>query len=108
MIEAVIGGTLCIDCRLVMGEAALGRGRAIDHGDDAVHRDPGADLGPVEGADQGLGQGQARSLDDDVVRRGVTKLLIDLVSKCPGALHKVRTKVVGGIYAARCLDLKRP
>ncbi len=72
-VEVLLG----LDGGLVMGEAALSRGRAVDHGDDAVDGNPGADLGPVEGAHQGLRQRQAGGLDDAVVggRRAVQQLL---------------------------------
>ena len=57
----------------IVGEAALGHGRAIDHGHDAVDRHLGADLRPVEGLDEGLGQGEARRLDDNMVRARIAR-----------------------------------
>ena len=45
MLDARIGQPLGRDGGLVMGEAPLRQGGAVDHGDDAVDGDPGADLG---------------------------------------------------------------
>ena len=69
MIEIGIGGALFRERCLIIGEAALGQGLGIDHSDDAIDRDPRSDLGPVEGTDQRLGQGEARGLDDNMLRR---------------------------------------
>ena len=53
----------------VVGEAAGGHGRRIDHGDHAVHRQPRADGRPVEGLHQRLRQREPGGLDEDVLGR---------------------------------------
>ena len=71
MIEGVVGLALGLKRVLVVGEAALRQRRAVHHRDHAVHGEPGADLGPVEGGDQRLGEREARGLDQDVLGRGL-------------------------------------
>ena len=68
MVEHLVGLALGIDGSRVMGEKPLGHGLAVNHRHHAIDGDAGADLGPVEGAHQGLRQGQPRGLDHDVVR----------------------------------------
>ena len=69
MVEGPVGFALGLDGVGIAGEEPAGDRGAIDHGDHAVYRDPGADLRPAKGLDQGLGQGEPGSLDDDMVRR---------------------------------------
>jgi len=67
VVEHVVGRAQGIDGGFVIGEAAFGESGRIGDGDDAVDGDLGLDLGPVEGADQGLRQREAGGFDDDVV-----------------------------------------
>ena len=69
VVERLIGQALRRQRVRIGREQAIAHRRGIDHRDHAVDRDPGADLRPVERLDQGLGQGEARGLDHDVVRR---------------------------------------
>ena len=64
-------GALAGDRLRIVGEAAFGDGRRIDHGDDAVHGEARADGRPVEGLDQGLRQSEPRGLDENVLGRQV-------------------------------------
>ena len=64
-------GALAGDRLRIVGEAAFGDGRRIDHGDDAVDGEARADRRPVEGLDQRLRQSEARGLDEDVLGRQV-------------------------------------
>ena len=66
-----IFGALTGDRLGIVGEAAFGDGRRIDHGDDAVDGETRADGGPVEGLDQGLRQSKPRGLDENVLGRQV-------------------------------------
>ena len=70
MIQVGVAVALTLDRLGIVGEKTVGHRRAIDQGHHAVHRDSGAHLRPVEGADQRLGHGQARCLNDDVIGRG--------------------------------------
>ena len=67
MIERGVGGALGGERVGVVGEAALGDRRRVNHGDDAVDRQPRAHLGPIEGFQQRLRQREAGGLDDDMV-----------------------------------------
>ena len=67
VIEHVVGRAQRIDGGFVIGKAAFAERGGIGDGDDAIDGDLGLDLGPVEGADQRLRQGEAGGLDDDVV-----------------------------------------
>ena len=58
VIERRIGRALLGDARGIVGEAALGDGRGVDHRDDAVDRELGAQIRPVEGFDERLRQAQ--------------------------------------------------
>ena len=69
VIDGSVGRALRCERNRIIREGAGGDGGAVDHGDHAVDRDAGADGGPVEGAHQGLGQGEARGLDQDVFGR---------------------------------------
>ena len=53
----------------IIRELAFCDGGTIDHRDDAVDGDAGADRRPVEGLDQRLRQSEARSFDQDMLRR---------------------------------------
>ena len=64
-------GALAGDRLRIVGEAAFGDGRRIDHGDDAVDGEARADGRPVEGLDQGLRQSEPRGLDENVLGRQV-------------------------------------
>ena len=59
MVKVFVHGALGINGRDVVGETALSHGFAVDHSDDAVYGDAGANFGPVESAYQRLGQGEA-------------------------------------------------
>ncbi len=62
----------------VVGEAAVGDGGGVDHGDDAVDGEPRAHFGPVERLQQRLGQREAGGFDDDVVEPvGALQQLLD-------------------------------
>ncbi len=67
VVEFRVGLALGIDGVLVVGKAAFGEGRAIDHCDDAVDGDARADFRPAERLHERLRQGQAGGLDDDVI-----------------------------------------
>ena len=67
VIERRIGGALFRERVEVGGEAARGNGRAVHHGDNAIHGGAGADVRPVEGFHQRLRQRQPRRLDYDVI-----------------------------------------
>ena len=54
------------------GEGAGGHRRAVDHGDHRVDGAGAADFRPLEGLHQGLGQGQARGFDEDMVEVAAT------------------------------------
>ena len=71
VIEGVVGRALRLERGFVVGETAFRERRAVDHRDHAVHREPGANLGPVEGRDQRLGEREAGGLDEDVLGRRV-------------------------------------
>ena len=71
------------DGRLVVGEAAFGQRLGIDHGHHAVDGHARLDLGPVEGAHQRLGQGEARGLDHDVLGR------VGAVEQLPHGRHEI-------------------
>ena len=81
MVERGIGRALRGDRFGIVGEAAGGDGGGVDHGDDAVDRERGADLRPVERLDQRLRQRQARGLDDDVLGR---RLACEQALRCAG------------------------
>ncbi len=65
--ERRVGGALARHCRGIVGEAAGGERRGIDHRQYAVDGRAGADLRPGEGLHQRLWQCQARGLDQDVL-----------------------------------------
>ncbi len=75
--EEFVQGRFVVEVRVLLallvhlvgegGEGAGGHGGAVDHGDHRVHGAGVADLGPLEGLHQGLGQGQAGGLDEDLV-----------------------------------------
>ena len=67
VVERRIGGALRGDARRIVGEAAFRDRGGVHDRDDAVDREPGPELGPVEGLDERLRQREARRLDDDVV-----------------------------------------
>ena len=69
VIDGGVGRALRCERIRIVGEGAGGHGRAVDHGDHAVDRHAGADVRPVEGAHEGLRQGEARGLDQDVLGR---------------------------------------
>jgi hypothetical protein len=53
----------------IVREDAGRDGRPVHYGDDAVHGDARADRGPVERVHEGLRQGEARGLDQNVLGR---------------------------------------
>ena len=67
VIEPFIRLALCVELVVVMGKAAGGDRRAVDHGDNAVDGHLRLDPGPVERCHQRLRQGQAGRLDDYVI-----------------------------------------
>ena len=69
MVEVVIRRSLGVHGREVGGENPVARRRAVHHRHHTIDGDAGADVGPVEGADKRLGEGEARSFDHDVIRR---------------------------------------
>jgi hypothetical protein len=64
-------GALAGDRLWIVGEASLGDGRRIDHGDDAVDSEPRSDGRPIEGFNQGFRQSEPRGLDENVLWRRV-------------------------------------
>ena len=66
VVEIGVFGALAGDGFGVVGEAAGGDGGGVDDGEDAIDGDAVADAGPVEGFKEGLGEGQAGGLDDEV------------------------------------------
>ncbi len=68
VIEVFVKLALGIHCGNVMGKTAFGNGFAIHHSHNAIDGDLGGNFGPIERADQGLGQGEARCFDDDMIR----------------------------------------
>ena len=73
VIDGAVGRALRRQPGRVIGEAPVRDGRAIDHRDDAIDGQPGADVRPVERFDQGFRQRQARGLDDDVFGRRIAR-----------------------------------
>ncbi len=70
VVEGLVRRTLGGDGSRIVGEAAVGDGRAIHHGDHAVHRHAVADGGPAERLQQRFRQCKAGGLDDDVLGWG--------------------------------------
>ena len=64
-----VGGALKGKGLRILGKEARSHRRPVDHRDDAVHRDAGADRRPVEGVDERLRQGEPGGLDEDMLRR---------------------------------------
>ena len=68
VVERRVGQTLLGDARGIVGETTLGDSSGVDHCDDAVDREPRAQVRPVERLDERLGQGEPRGFDDDMIR----------------------------------------
>ncbi len=69
VVEIVISGALRVHRGDVRSKHTVAHGGAIHHSNHAIDRHTGSNIGPGEGADQWLGQGEARSLDHDVIWR---------------------------------------
>ena len=67
VIEAGIGAALRLDLRRILGKLPRQHRRAVHDGDDRIDRAGLADLGPLEGLNQRLRQGQTTGLDQDMV-----------------------------------------
>ena len=73
MIEARVFGALARQRLEIVRKAALRHCWTVDDREDAVDEEARADLRPVEGLDQGLGEREARGFDDDVLGRRVER-----------------------------------
>ena len=69
MVEAFIGHALGFECIHIIGKAAFVIGGAVHQRHHTIHRHPRLDFRPVEGTDEGLGQGKPGGFDDDVIGR---------------------------------------
>ncbi|MNY04682.1 hypothetical protein D3C86_1373720 [compost metagenome] len=67
MIERLVIGPLSGERFHVMRHLPFGEGSAIHHGHDGIHRHTALDGRPLEGLHQGLRQGKARGLDEDML-----------------------------------------
>ena len=67
MIEFLVGGALRLERVEVMRHPAIGQRRAIDKRDNPVEHHLRFDVGPVEGLDKRLRQGESGCFDNDVV-----------------------------------------
>ncbi|MCY1440091.1 hypothetical protein D9M71_563510 [compost metagenome] len=68
MVQVGVKLALGVDLLREGGEGARGNGRAIDYGNDGIDGAGTADFRPLERLHQGLGQGQARGFDEDVIQ----------------------------------------
>ena len=94
MFERRVLRALAADSIRIVREPSRGNGRAVDHGDNAVDGDARGDLRPVEGLHQWFGKGQARRLDDDVLRRS---RVVEETSECRNEIirHRAADATVG-------------
>ena len=99
MVEAGVGQALRFEgCRI--GHHAAGSQRlTINHGHHPVESDPRADLGPVQGGNQGLGQGQTTGLNHDS---------IELVCPFQKPLHGGKEVFLHGAAEAAIGQLHQP
>ena len=67
MVKAGVGQALRLEGRRIGHHAAGGQCLTINHRHHPMEADPRADLGPVQGGNQGLGQGQTTGLDHDSI-----------------------------------------
>ncbi len=67
VVERRVLRALGFELFLIVGEAAFRNGGGVHHRDHPVHRQPGADVRPVEGLDEGLWQREARGFDQYVI-----------------------------------------
>jgi hypothetical protein len=70
VVQIGVGLTLFVDGMRVMGELAGGRSGRVDHGDHGIDGEDIGNIGPLEGLDQGLGQGQATGFDQQHIDVG--------------------------------------
>ena len=94
----------------VSDHMAEGQGLTVHHGHHRMDSGTGADLGPAEGCDQGLRQGQTTGLDHDAVEtirsfeqliEGGEKFILDRAAEAAvGQLHQATLQVLPFAEAA--------